>query len=275
MTTFQDGKGKDRLDETKQDELLFDDAELDRIFNQEASLVSREAEVMRVLACFKLNPYEILDLNWMPKSGVTDADIQRAYRKKSLLIHPDKLKHPRGIEAFDLLKKVRLNSTLHVRGTGRRRRRNQPRLTLLLPWARKQKQAQTELSDPEKRKPLDETLQDARMLVLREIGLPRETPDDHEKLNPPAMKDPDLKERVRRKAKEIMIDDELRKRRVQKMTMIAEGAEAKRVEDAVAERKRKMEEKERWEETREDRVWDWRSFNKKKKKRTKGPEVLG
>lgn len=45
MTTFQDGKGKDRLDETKQDELLFDDAELDRIFNQEASLVSREAEV--------------------------------------------------------------------------------------------------------------------------------------------------------------------------------------------------------------------------------------
>lgn len=28
------------------------------------------------------------------------------YRKKSLLIHPDKLKHERGIEAFDLLKKV-------------------------------------------------------------------------------------------------------------------------------------------------------------------------
>lgn len=28
-------------------------------------------------------------------------------------------------------------------------------------------------------------------------------------------------------------------------------------------------------ETREDRVSDWRSFNKKKKKRTKGPEVLG
>ncbi|GAA5985143.1 hypothetical protein JCM10908_002540 [Rhodotorula pacifica] len=236
----QDVKGKTKLEETAQDELLFDDAELDRIFNQEASLVSREAEVMRVLACFKLNPYEILDLNWMPGAGVTDQDIQRAYRKKSLLIHPDKLKHPRGIEAFDLLKK-----------------------------------AQTELSDSEKRKPLDETLQDARMLVLREVGLPRDTPDDHDKLKPPAMKDPDLKERVRRKAKEIMIDDELRKRRVQKMTMIAEGAEAKRAEDALAERKRKIEEKERWEETREDRVSDWRSFNKKKKKRTKGPEVLG
>lgn len=35
--------------------------------------------------------------------------------------------------------------------------------------------------------------------------------------------------------------------RVQKLTMIAEGAEAKRVEDALAERKRKADEKERWE----------------------------
>lgn len=134
------------------------------------------------------------------------------------------------------------------------------------------------------------------------------------------------------------------------MTMIAEGAEAKRQEDALAERKRKAEEKERWEgasrpppfrsllphslfpprrraggatfdplarplsklyrprtragqeqgqdkdkagpdpvltlptlshgdppaaETREDRVHDWRNFNKKKKKTRKGPEVLG
>lgn len=42
------GKGKE-LEESPQDELLFDDAELDRIFNQEASLVSREAEA-RALA---------------------------------------------------------------------------------------------------------------------------------------------------------------------------------------------------------------------------------
>lgn len=102
------------------------------------------------------------------------------------------------------------------------------------------------------------------------------------------------------------------------MTMIAEGAEAKRAEEAAAERKRKAEEKERWEgaftlscapsapsravdlsprgrplcwrflkaatlmfrlcmdaETREDRVHDWRNFNKKKKKTKKGPQVLG
>lgn len=76
------------LDETAADELLFDDAELDRIFNQEASLVSREAEVMRVLQCFKLNPYEILGLDWMPGAGVTDQDI-RQFRRIPSLLPPD------------------------------------------------------------------------------------------------------------------------------------------------------------------------------------------
>lgn len=96
------------------------------------------------------------------------------------------------------------------------------------------------------------------------------------------------------------------------MTMIAEGAEAKRQEDAVTERKRKADEKERWEgaslpflflpvpphfppssftlshrsradadyiwvaaETREDRVTDWRKFQGGKKKKSKKTNVLG
>lgn len=48
---MQDSKGKDKLEETVEDELLFDDAELDKIFNQEASLVSREAEVRTGRCC--------------------------------------------------------------------------------------------------------------------------------------------------------------------------------------------------------------------------------
>ncbi|GAA6033011.1 hypothetical protein JCM8097_000097 [Rhodosporidiobolus ruineniae] len=224
-----------------QDDLLeFDDAELDRILNQEASQVTREAEVLRVLAAFKLNPYDILDLNLLPSAGVTDSDIQRTYRKKSLLIHPDKLKHPRGIEAFDILKK-----------------------------------AQTELSDSTKKKVLDELITDARMLVLRSVGLPRDAPDDHEKLHPSKAGGETLRERVKKKTKELLIEEELRRRRVNKMTMIAEGAEAKRQDDALAERKRKADEKERWEETREDRVTDWRKFQKGPKKKKAKSNVLG
>lgn len=81
------------------------------------------------------------------------------------------------------------------------------------------------------------------------------------------------------------------------MTMIAEGAEAKRQEDAIEKRKRKMEDDKKWEgqlsrwpkslhvltahirmsrsDTREDRVSGWRSFQKGPKKKKKGNNVLG
>ncbi|OAV92422.1 hypothetical protein PTTG_07979 [Puccinia triticina 1-1 BBBD Race 1] len=215
--------------------------EIDNILKGEESLLTREQEVERVVAAFKLNPYEILDLDMTKPTSVTDSIIRKTYRQKSLLIHPDKLTHPRGVEAFDLLKK-----------------------------------AEGFLLDPEKRKGLDETIKDARMLTLRRLNLPDSTPDEHEKL---ATLNPSFQFRVALKTKEIIIEEELRVRRARKMTMIAEGTEAKRHEDAIAKRKRELEEKKRWEETREERVTDWRSFQKgetsgKKKKKQK-LEVLG
>lgn len=82
------------------------------------------------------------------------------------------------------------------------------------------------------------------MLILRSLNLPPETPDTHDKVR---FLMPPLRERMKVKAKEILIDDELRRRRTNKMQMIAEGAEAQRVETAQNERKRKQEEKAQWE----------------------------
>jgi len=215
--------------------------EIEQILKGEESLLTREQEVERVVAAFKLNPYEILGLDMTNPASITEAVIRKTYRQKSLLIHPDKLAHPRGVEAFDLLKK-----------------------------------AEGFLLDPEKRRGLDETIKDARMLTLRRLNLPETTPDDHEKI---AKLNPSFQFRVALKTKEIIIEEELRVRRARKMTMIAEGSEAKRQEDAIAKRKRELEEKKRWEETREERVTDWRSFQKgetsgKKKKKQK-LQVLG
>ena len=67
--------------------------------------------------------------------GVPESDIKATYRKKSLLIHPDKTRNPRAPDAFDRLKK-----------------------------------AQTELMDEKHRTTLDEAIADARMLLLRENG---------------------------------------------------------------------------------------------------------
>jgi DnaJ family protein C protein 8 len=102
-----------------------DDLDIEKLLAEEASLLTREQEVERVLKAFKLNPYEILDL---PFGKQTTTDMIResslvsqyvfmtlaerenepgkSYRKRSLLIHPDKFKHDRGIEAFDILKKA-------------------------------------------------------------------------------------------------------------------------------------------------------------------------
>ncbi|GAA95346.1 uncharacterized protein L969DRAFT_15182 [Mixia osmundae IAM 14324] len=216
-----------------------DGFDIDKFLNAEASSLAKEQEVMRVIRAFKLNPYAILDLPMDP-GRVTDDDIRKTYRKKSLMIHPDKFKHPQGIEAFDKLKK-----------------------------------ASTDLLTPNLRASLDVTIKDARMLVLRALvpPLPRETPDDHPVLR--RLRDPPLNERISMKTKEILIDEELRRRRAKQMTMIAEGAEAKRVEEAQEAYKRKTEDKKKWEDTREGRVQDWRSFQSGGKKKKQKLEVLG
>lgn len=51
----------------------------------------------RILWSFKLNPYERLNLRFT----ATPEEIRRQYRKLSLMVHPDKCKHPQAAEAFD------------------------------------------------------------------------------------------------------------------------------------------------------------------------------
>ena len=108
--------------------------ELLKRFFAEVSDVSRDAEVQRcvhcstlsvsqpdsprsVLSCFKLNPYEHLNLRFDSQPD----EVKRQYRKVrrqssartprlaslksraqiSLMVHPDKCKHPRAREAFE------------------------------------------------------------------------------------------------------------------------------------------------------------------------------
>ena len=65
----------------------------------EVKEADRFNQVNRVLSCFKLNPFELLDLK-------LDADrdsIRRQYRKISLMVHPDKCTHPKASDVFDRL----------------------------------------------------------------------------------------------------------------------------------------------------------------------------
>ncbi|KAL9053753.1 MAG: hypothetical protein Q9162_004550 [Coniocarpon cinnabarinum] len=106
-----------------------DDTQLFADLDRESKEFDKDAEIDRINGAFRLNAYEILDL--LP--GVPDSDIKICYRKKSLLIHPDKTSNPKAPDAFDRLKK-----------------------------------AQEELMDEKHRAKLDEAIADARQLVMRE-----------------------------------------------------------------------------------------------------------
>lgn len=82
--------------------------------------------------------YAVLDL----QPGVPESDIKLQYRKKSLLIHPDKTQNPLAPDAFDRLKK-----------------------------------AQTALLDEKARERLDECIADARRLLIREHKYTLDSPE--------------------------------------------------------------------------------------------------
>ncbi|KIY43986.1 DnaJ-domain-containing protein [Fistulina hepatica ATCC 64428] len=168
----------------------------------------------------------------------TADDIKKRYRQLSLFIHPDKCPHPRAPEAFDIVKK-----------------------------------AESELSDKAKREELDAVIHQARLSVLKSLELPPSTTDSDPQLR--LVRDPPFKVRLRAESKEMLIEEELRRRKAIKMNLANEGHEARKKDEEVASKKRKAEEDKAWEETREQRVDSWRSFSHSKKKKKTKPSLLG
>ncbi|KAI9481162.1 MAG: hypothetical protein EXX96DRAFT_565637 [Benjaminiella poitrasii] len=230
------------------------DEDIDRYFSQS----EKHLEIDRVLSCFKLDPFTILELPYKRPDPKT---IKAIYRKKSLMIHPDKVQHERAQEAFALLKK-----------------------------------AESELSDEERLKFLLTVVEEARVEALREKGFkvktevvvkaPTMSTDDQTEDKPrlkatlesvtvvdeqqyPYLQTAEGHKDVKEKVKQILIEMELRKRRQLKKEMEAEGAEKRKAEEAQKERKRKAEDAKEWENSRDRRVNSWRDFQKKGGKKVK------
>jgi hypothetical protein len=63
----------------RQEHKIMADIDIDRLLEVEASAIQKDAEVERIMACFKLDPYDILELD----VGCTEKDIKMTYRRKS------------------------------------------------------------------------------------------------------------------------------------------------------------------------------------------------
>lgn len=104
--------------------------------------------------------------------------------------------------------------------------------------------AEVELSDKDKREELDAVINQARKRVLESLELPPTTEFDDPKLKG---LNPTFKQRLRAKSKELLIEEELRRRKALKMNLANEGLEARKKEEEVNARKRKVEEEQAWE----------------------------
>ncbi|KAI1361300.1 DnaJ domain-containing protein [Xylaria arbuscula] len=182
----------------------------------ESKEFDKDAEIDRILKAFRLDAYAVLDL----QPGVPESDIKITYRKKSLLIHPDKTKNALAPDAFDRLKK-----------------------------------AQTELMDEKHRERLDEAIADARMLLIRENKWTVDSPE---------LKTDSFAKKWRDKTREVLIENEMRRKRQMKAQLQEEGREQRKVDDEVEVRKRKRQHEQDWEATRDQRIDSWRQFQKGK-----------
>ncbi|KAJ2353918.1 DnaJ domain-containing protein [Coemansia erecta] len=173
----------------------------------------------------------------VPRTCTPD-DVKAAYRSKSRKIHPDKAKqHPQARPAFEKLKA-----------------------------------AETELMDDEKRTAILNMMAEARRELSAEwksevIDGTRQQPADESSQI--------FADAAFEKYKAIMIDIEWRRRQKVKDAMAAEGVKAKREEEAVIEKRRKRRAEKDWEDSRDERVSDWRSFQAKggKSKKSKSKKT--
>ncbi|KAK6138173.1 hypothetical protein DH2020_028109 [Rehmannia glutinosa] len=188
----------------------------------------------RILSCFKLNAFEYLNL---PFDSSVD-EVKRQYRKLSLLVHPDKCKHPQAKEAFGALAKAQQLLL------------DQQERDYLLNQVNSAKE---ELRAKRKKQLKKDTATKLKSLVDEEYERSEE-----------------FQQQLKLKVRELLTDQEWRRRKMQMRISEEEGRLKKDEEETKEMWKRKREHEEQWEGTREQRVSSWRDFIKGGKKVKKG-----
>eukprot|EP00877_Chromochloris_zofingiensis_P002060 jgi/Chrzof1/11855/Cz06g12150.t1 len=212
------------------------DEDLLKEFFSELREVDRDNEVNRILWAFKLNPFEKLNLRF----DATPEDVRRQYKKLSLMVHPDKCKHPQASAAFEVL------------GT-----------------------AQKELMDDEFREGLLKVLHVAREEVRKERQ--KETKNDtavqlaallhengREGVEAEYEKTDEFHERWRLKSRDVLAKSEWRRRKLTKRLKDETERAQEETKEHREHAKRVRDHEKEWESTRESRVGNWRDYMTKK-----------
>ncbi|KAK9798524.1 hypothetical protein WJX73_007542 [Symbiochloris irregularis] len=227
------------LSEEEQDALL-------KEFFSELREVDRDNEVNRILGAFKLNPFEQLGLHF----DSTLPDVKRQYRKASLMVHPDKCKHPRAQDAFEILG----HAVSELEDEGKLKE-----LIYVMSLAR------DELRKDRKKSTKNDAVVRLASAVHKEgrqgVEADWEATDEYHQA-------------WKMKARDILAKAEWRRRKLNKRM---KDEQLRLEEDEAGMKKRLKETREdhkKWEETREGRVGNWRTFVSKKKSKSKAGEKM-
>ncbi|KAM7528224.1 hypothetical protein LguiB_031634 [Lonicera macranthoides] len=218
---------------TLEDDLLL------KNFLADISEVERDNEVVRILSCFKLNAFEYLKLPF----DSSPEDVKKQYRKLSLLVHPDKCKHPKAKEAFGALAKAQQ--------------------LLLDPQEREYLLIQVKAAKEELRAKRKKQLKKDNASKLKSMVDEGKYEQEYERSD-------EFQHLLTLKVRELLTDQEWRRRKMQMRISEEEGRVKKDEEETKEMWKRKREHEEQWEGTREKRVSSWRDFMKGGKKVKKG-----
>lgn len=82
--------------------------EIEQFLSREDQAVRKGQEIERILNCYAYDYLSILEINPFVNPEKIADNVKKSYRKKTLLVHPDKTDHKDAPLAFDRLKKAEL-----------------------------------------------------------------------------------------------------------------------------------------------------------------------
>lgn len=210
--------------------------------------MDRDNEVNRILSAFKLNPFEQMGVPF-------DADLElinRTFRKTSLLVHPDKCKHPKAKDAFDALKQAQ-QTLLH----------DETRQELLRQLEIARQVVRQQRAKDTKR---DQSVRLASMIHE----------DGRQGVEAAWEASPEFHHLWKMQARDTLAKMAWRKRKLT-LRLEADKERLTKEEKEEGQRMKKLRDHEKgWEKTRENRVGSWRDFVKGSKEKKKvGFHFLG
>lgn len=212
-------------------------ADLDKVLRAQELEIAKDREIERVLLCCSLDFFAVLQINPLHDPYSLYSRVKKTYRKKSLLIHPDRARHEKAPEAFDLVKKAEavLSTIEEVDPSDDTKARLRARTSLI--------EVYQKVAEGLKITGDIENFEDARNVAIRE------------------------------KVK-MVLEDQAKEEEVERgFQQRQDSKKREEITSALKERDLKKKWDTKWEEDRDARVDLWRSFThkveKKKKKSTK------